>query len=153
MISPELLAKILGTNHVVAAAAGGVAQVFKSGTKIQNCLTGGHHYGGSVGRRMATGESNHCLTVGILGVWQGMAMDSLKFHPGPPCPTLPRLAGEPTQKRPNGRFMGGLAARRASCGHLLPIWTPHAVRLCLTDGSTLRPFLSSKHNKLLFFSI
>jgi hypothetical protein len=23
-----------------------------------------------------------------MGVWQGVAMDSLKFHPGPPCPTL-----------------------------------------------------------------
>jgi hypothetical protein len=25
---------------------------------------------------------------GHVGVWQGVAMDSLKFHPGPPCPTL-----------------------------------------------------------------
>jgi hypothetical protein len=24
----------------------------------------------------------------IMGVWQGVAMDFLKFHPGPPCPTL-----------------------------------------------------------------
>jgi hypothetical protein len=23
-----------------------------------------------------------------MGVWQGVAMDSLKFHPGLPCPTL-----------------------------------------------------------------
>jgi hypothetical protein len=26
-----------------------------------------------------------------LAVWQGVAMDSLKFHRGPPCPTLRRL--------------------------------------------------------------
>jgi hypothetical protein len=25
---------------------------------------------------------------GAMGVWQGVTMDSLKFHPGPPCPTL-----------------------------------------------------------------
>jgi hypothetical protein len=24
----------------------------------------------------------------FMGLWQGMAMDSLKFHPGPPYPTL-----------------------------------------------------------------
>jgi hypothetical protein len=28
-----------------------------------------------------------------MGVRQGVAMDSLKFHPGLPCPTLLRLAG------------------------------------------------------------
>jgi hypothetical protein len=27
-----------------------------------------------------------------MGVWQGVAMDSLKLHPGPPCPTLLRPA-------------------------------------------------------------
>jgi hypothetical protein len=25
-----------------------------------------------------------------MGVWKGVAMDCLKFHPGPPCPTLLR---------------------------------------------------------------
>jgi hypothetical protein len=35
-----------------------------------------------------------CLT-SRMGVWHGVAMDSLKFHPGPPCPTflLPYPAG------------------------------------------------------------
>jgi hypothetical protein len=28
-----------------------------------------------------------------MGVWQGVAMDSLKFHPGLPCPTLLHPAG------------------------------------------------------------
>jgi hypothetical protein len=31
-----------------------------------------------------------------MGLWQGVAMDSLKFHPGLPCPTLLRpRAGHP----------------------------------------------------------
>jgi hypothetical protein len=30
---------------------------------------------------------------GIVGVWQGVALDSLKFHLGPPCPTLLRPVG------------------------------------------------------------
>jgi hypothetical protein len=34
-------------------------------------------------------------------------MDSLKFHLGPPCPTLLRPAGGPTLKRRNGRFRSG----------------------------------------------
>jgi hypothetical protein len=34
-----------------------------------------------------------------MGVWQGVATDSLRFYPGPPCPTLLRPAGEPPLKR------------------------------------------------------
>jgi hypothetical protein len=29
----------------------------------------------------------------IIGVWQGVAMNSLKFYPSPPCPTLLHPAG------------------------------------------------------------
>jgi hypothetical protein len=36
------------------------------------------------------------------GVWQGVAMDSLKYHSGSPCLTLPRPAGGPPLKRPQG---------------------------------------------------
>jgi hypothetical protein len=43
-----------------------------------------------------------------MGVWQGVAMDSLKFHLGPPCPTLLRLMGGPLLKRPYGYFRGCL---------------------------------------------
>jgi hypothetical protein len=28
-----------------------------------------------------------------MGVWQGVAMDSLKYHSGPPCPTHLRPVG------------------------------------------------------------
>jgi hypothetical protein len=47
-----------------------------------------------------------------IGVWEGVVMDSLEFHPSPPCLTLlwPLL----------GRL-----------GRLLPFWTPHAVGLCI----------------------
>jgi hypothetical protein len=46
-----------------------------------------------------------------MGVWRGVAKDSLKLHPGPPCPTLLRPTG----------------------GLYLPIWTPHAVRQWLHE--------------------
>jgi hypothetical protein len=59
-----------------------------------------------------------------MGEWQGVAIDSLNFHPGPPCPTLLCPAG------------------RAACGHLLPFWTPYAVRLWLT-------FIEPKTNNFL----
>jgi hypothetical protein len=42
-----------------------------------------------------------------MGVWQWVAMESLKFHLGAPCPTLLRPAGGPSQKRPYDRFIFG----------------------------------------------
>jgi hypothetical protein len=38
-------------------------------------------------------------------------MYSLKFHPGPPFPTLLRPAGGPPPKRPYSYFSGGLPRR------------------------------------------
>jgi hypothetical protein len=61
----------------------------------------------------------------VMGVWEGVAMDFLKFHPAPPCPTLLCSAGEPPLKLPYGR--------------LPPPWTPNAVNLYTHD-----------HYKLLF---
>jgi hypothetical protein len=43
-----------------------------------------------------------------MGVWQGVAMDSLKFHLGPPYPTLLRPAVRPPLRRPYSHFKGGL---------------------------------------------
>jgi hypothetical protein len=60
-------------------------------------------------------------------VWQGVSMDSLKFHLSLPCPTLLRPAGGPPPKWPYGCFGGGSPAGRAACGRLLPPWIPHAV--------------------------
>jgi hypothetical protein len=65
----------------------------------------------------------------IMGVSLGVAMDSLKFQLGPPCPTLLCPAGRPPVKQPCGRFRGGPPARRVACGHLLPPRTPNTVRL------------------------
>jgi hypothetical protein len=39
-----------------------------------------------------------------MGVWQGVAMDSLKYHWGPPCPTLLCPAGRPPLKWPAAIF-------------------------------------------------
>jgi hypothetical protein len=44
----------------------------------------------------------------VIGVWQGV--DYPKFHQGP--------------------YALRFYALRLACGHLLPTWTPHAVRLC-----------------------
>jgi hypothetical protein len=51
---------------------------------------------------------------------RGVAMESLKFHLGPPCPTLLCPAGGTPLKQPYGRFRGGPLAGRAACGRLLP---------------------------------
>jgi hypothetical protein len=32
-------------------------------------------------------EGDHGRQGGSIGIWEGVAMDSLKFHPGPLCPT------------------------------------------------------------------
>jgi hypothetical protein len=67
----------------------------------------------------------HAQSLGHIAVWQGVAMVSLRFYAGLPCPTLLNPAGRP--------------ALRAACGHLLPLWTPHAVRLCwVIDLAPLR---------------
>jgi hypothetical protein len=56
-----------------------------------------------------------------MGVWQGVAMDSLKFHLSLPCPTLLRSVGGPTLKWPYGHFMGGPpAAVFYPFGHPMP---------------------------------
>jgi hypothetical protein len=56
-------------------------------------------------------------------------MDSLKFPLGLPCPTFLYPAGGSLPKWPYSYFRGGPSARQAACGHLLPLWTPHTVRL------------------------
>jgi hypothetical protein len=66
-----------------------------------------------------------------MGLWQGMTMYSVKFHPGPPCPTLLHPAGGIPLRLPYDRFWGGPPAGRGACGRPLPFWTPHAARLCL----------------------
>jgi hypothetical protein len=54
------------------------------------------------------------FAVSVMSVWQGMTMDSLKFHLGLPYPSLLRPAGRPPQERPYA---------------LPPLWTPHALHL------------------------
>jgi hypothetical protein len=56
-----------------------------------------------------------------MGVWQGVDMDSLRS-------TFLRLVGSHpiNALRP---FQGWPPAERATCGRLLPLWTPHAIRL------------------------
>jgi hypothetical protein len=67
--------------------------------------------------------------VQVRPVWQGVSTDSLKFHPGPPCPTFLRPAGGPPPETALRPFLGGPPAGRAACGRLLLPWIPHAVRV------------------------
>jgi hypothetical protein len=74
-------------------------------------------------------------------VWQGVAMDYLKYHLGLPCPTLLRPAAGPVLKQPYSRYRGGPPARRVACSHFLRLLTPHAVRLWLLNKSAIRGVL------------
>jgi hypothetical protein len=65
----------------------------------------------------------------LMVIWQGVAMDSLKFHPDAPCPTLLSPVGQSPLKRLYSHFRSGPPTGRASYGRLLPLWTPHAVHL------------------------
>jgi hypothetical protein len=71
-----------------------------------------------------------------MGVRQGVAMDSLEFHSGDDLLFF-RPAGRPSLKQPNGCFRGGAPTGRAAYCHLLPLWTPDAVRLCF-DAPSVR---------------
>jgi hypothetical protein len=66
-----------------------------------------------------------------MGLWQGVTMDSLKFHPGPPCPTLLRPAGGPPLKRPCGlvAYLQGWWSLPVVYPFGYP--TPYAYLLCL----------------------
>jgi hypothetical protein len=47
-----------------------------------------------------------------------------------PYPLRPGPAGGSPLIRPCGNFRGGLPAGQVACGHLLPPWTPPALRFC-----------------------
>jgi hypothetical protein len=63
-----------------------------------------------------------------MGVWQGVAMDSLKFYLGLPCPTFLRpMGGQP-------RFKGAHPQNKRSAAVFYTLWTPHAIRLWMGVG-------------------
>jgi hypothetical protein len=66
----------------------------------------------------------------IMGVWQGVTMDSLKYPPGPPCPALLCPAGRPPLKWHYRRFRAGSPTGRAPYDRLQLHWTPRTVRSC-----------------------
>jgi hypothetical protein len=78
------------------------------------------------------------VCLGSIGVRQGVAMDSLNLHPGPPCPTLLCPAGGPPLKRLYAQFSN----------RLLSLWTPHIVRLWWECS----PLFFQLRLSLLFFS-
>jgi hypothetical protein len=76
-----------------------------------------------------------------MGVWQGVAVDSLKFHPSLLCPTLLRPAGEPSLKRPLG---GRPAAVFYPFGHPMP--NAYALHTLADTGCTLNIIMYFKLN-------
>jgi hypothetical protein len=83
-------------------------------------------------RRLRTQCDSHISrSPASLGVWQGMAIDSLKFQLGPPWPTLLCPAGGPPLKQPFSCFRGGSPTGWAACSPLQPFGTPHGVHQCL----------------------
>jgi hypothetical protein len=81
-----------------------------------------------------------------MSIWQGVAMDSLNFHPGLPCPTLLRPVDGPPLKWPYGCFRCGPPAGQATCGpSSTPMDTPHRTPMFearFPDGPTLRIVLT-----------
>jgi hypothetical protein len=64
-----------------------------------------------------------------MGVWRGVAMDSLEFHPGTlALPFYELRAGHP--------WNGLVAVARFQCRRVLPLWTPHAVHLPIRIAKT-----------------
>jgi hypothetical protein len=59
-----------------------------------------------------------------------------KVSPGPVMPYPPTPAGRPPLKQPYGRSRGDPPARRATCGCLLPFWTPHGPTAPRPHGPT-----------------
>jgi hypothetical protein len=65
-----------------------------------------------------------------MRVREGVAIDSLKFHLGLQYPTPLYFVGGPRLKPPYRHFRRGPPAKWAACSRILPLWTPHAIRLC-----------------------
>jgi hypothetical protein len=95
------------------------------------------------------------LLILILGVWQGVTMDSLKFHLGLPRPTLLRPADGPPLKRPYGHFRGCSPTGHTACGRLPPLWIPHVLRLWILILGNIHPLRSriSYQHLLNFLSV
>jgi hypothetical protein len=82
-------------------------------------------------------------------------MDSLKFHPVLPGSTLLSPADGPSRKQVYGHFRGGPPTGWPVCGHLLPLWTSHAVRPSGEDDPVLKAswFYDGYQTFLLVFSL
>jgi hypothetical protein len=77
------------------------------------------------------------LSLSLIGLWQWVAMDSLKFHPGPPCPTFLRPVGGPPPKRPYACFLGGLPAVFYRFGHPTPYACTFLIQRCYQFPNTI----------------
>jgi hypothetical protein len=64
-----------------------------------------------------------------VGVWQGDGHGLPKVLFGPAIPYPSMACGQATPETALQPFQGDPPAGRAACDRLLPVWTPHAVRL------------------------
>jgi hypothetical protein len=90
-----------------------------------------------------------------MGVWEGVAMDSLKYHSSTSCLTLLHCVGRTPLKWPYCRFRGSPPIGWSACTLLLPLWTPHAVHLCFnhtrcTRVSSYRDWMKQDKFKISF---
>jgi hypothetical protein len=70
--------------------------------------------------------------MGDSGVWQGVAMDALKYHMG--CHTRPLYAlWWATPETASWLFQGWPACRAGSLRLSSALWTPYVVRLLKTN--------------------
>jgi hypothetical protein len=89
----------------------------------------------------------HPESLPLVGEWQGVAMDYLKFHLGLACPIHLSPAGGPPLKRPYSRFRGGPPAEVAGTQGRLPaaistlLDTPRRTPILLSPGK-FPPFSS-----------
>jgi hypothetical protein len=65
----------------------------------------------------------------VMGIWKGVAMDSLKSNLCSPYPTFLYPAGAPPLKRPYSHFRVGPRTGWAGCHRIVPLWIPNAISL------------------------
>jgi hypothetical protein len=79
------------------------------------------------------------VTSKCMGVWQGVAMDSLKIHTGTSCPSFLGCAGGPPLKLWPAHRAGGQRPSSTPSG----LWESPSLTVTLLLFSTLGPFLGA----------
>jgi hypothetical protein len=88
-----------------------------------------------------------------MGVWQGVAIDSLKYHQSPPCPIFLCPAGRPSLERTYSCSTGGSpAGRAASWQSSTLLETPRRTLMSWNEESWWSVCLTCIHHCIVVFS-